>query len=474
MSHHLFGVIMKKIIIYGMLIISAVSLALMGFQCSSAEMTSAKLYVQRKEYQNAEVQLQKELAKNPKNEEAWFLLGQIRVEEKNYRGAKDAFTKTLEISPKHKKEVESQVLAMWGRTFNEGVDKLNKAEKPEDFDGAIEAFKLAVYLQPDSAVNQQNLGLSYYKKGDFDSAVVPLTIAFEQNKSIFAIKILSNMYLNQANEYKSKFIEQNRESMDLKKNLDQIREKIKAADVKYFIGQPESVNQETKGKGKKAVVVKELWSYPKYNLVVTVEGDFVSAVKYSTPYIAPIDSSNFYLAVKEFDKAIDVLKKAIAVYPEDAEISENLMNAFIGAERNDEARQLLVARVKKFPDSKYDRYNYGVFLLKDNEFEKSIGEFKAVLDIDSTFSAAIYNLAATYVNWGVAEQDRLKKEGKVDDKSYQEKYTRAIPYLEKVLTEKPNDVQIWELLGQVYANLGNAKKAAEAYDKADSIRQGKN
>jgi tetratricopeptide (TPR) repeat protein len=466
---------MKKIIIYGMLIISAVSLALMGFQCSSAEMTSAKLYVQRKEYQNAEVQLQKELAKNPKNEEAYFLLGkEVYYVQTRYKEMADVLRKALTIAPTHKKDIEGLILQSWINTFNAGVDKLNKAEKPEDFDEAIEAFKLGIYLEPDSATNQQNLGLSYFKKGDFDSAVVPLTIAFEQGKSMYAVKILSNMYLNHADEYKSKFTEQNRESMDLKKNLDQIREKIKAADVKYFIGQPEAVNQETKGKGKKAVVVKELWSYPKYNLVVTVEGEFVSGVKYTAPYVAPIDSSNFYLAVKEFDKAIDVLKKAIAVYPEDAEISEKLMNAFIGAERNDEARQLLIARVKKFPDSKYDRYNYGVFLLKDNEFEKSIGEFKAVLDIDSTFSAAIYNLAATYVNWGVAEQDRLKKEGKTEDKSFQEKYTKAIPYLEKVLTEKPNDVQIWELLGQVYANLGNAKKATEAYDKADSIRQGKN
>ena len=54
---------MKKFIIYGMLVISAASLALMGFQCSSAEMTSAKLYIQRKEFQNAEAQLLKEVAK---------------------------------------------------------------------------------------------------------------------------------------------------------------------------------------------------------------------------------------------------------------------------------------------------------------------------------------------------------------------------------------------------------------------------
>ena len=51
-------------------------------------------------------------------------------------------------------------------------------------------------------------------------------------------------------------------------------------------------------------------------------------------------------------------------------------------------------------------------------------------------------------------------------KSYQEKFRKAAPFLEQVISEKPNDVQILELLGQVYANLGEAEKAKAVYDKA--------
>ncbi len=465
---------MKKFIIYGMLIISAASLAIMGFQCSSAEMTSAKLYIQRKEFQNAEVQLQKELAKNPKNEEAWYMLGQIRVELKDYKGMKDAFVKALEVAPMHKKEIEGQTLAIWGRMFNQGVEEINKAEDTEGFDKAIESFKLASYVLPESLINYQNIGLAYYRKGDVDSAIEPLTMSAEKGKSIIAIKVLSNIYLVRANELKSKFTEQNREAMEEMKNLESIKERIKAADVKYYLGQPTTVNKETKGKGKKAVVVRETWLYAKYNLTVTIEGDMVSSVKYATPYKIPIDSTNHRQSIVEFGKAIEALKKGSALYPEDPEISENLMNSYIGAERNEEARRLLDARVIKYPNSKYDNYNLGVFLLKDNKFEESVNAFLRVVEIDPAFSAAVYNLAATYVNWGVAEQERLRNEKKEDDKSYQEKYRIAVPYLEKVIVEKPNDVQIWELLGQVYANLGQAEKATQAYNKADSIRQGKN
>ncbi|MDP1676710.1 MAG: hypothetical protein Q8L88_07555 [Bacteroidota bacterium] len=465
---------MKKFIIYGMLVISAASLALMGFQCSSAEMTSAKLYINRKEFTNAEVQLMKEVAKNPKNEEAWYLLGQIRFELKNYTGMKDAFVKAKEVGSKFKKEVEGQTLATWARLFNQGVEELNKAEDSTGFNAAIETYKLASYVLPESTINHQNLGLAYYRKGDFDNAIPPLTIALDKANSLFAVKILSGIYLTRASELKSKFTEQNRAAIDEMKNLGQIREKIKAVDVKYFIGDPSNIDKETKGKGKQAVVVKENWKYNKYNLTVVIEGELVTSVKYTTPYVAPIDSSSHKLSLVEYDKAIEVLKKGSASYPEDAEISESLMNSYIGAERNAEARVLLDERVRKYPDSKFDHYNLGVFLLKDNKYEESVNEFKSVLVIDPEFSSATYNLAATYVNWGVAEQERLKKEKKDEDKSYQEKFKLAIPFLEKVIETKPNDVQILELLGQVYANLGNVEKANAAYKKADDIRQEKN
>lgn len=465
---------MKRFIIYGMLVISAVSLALMGFQCSSAEMTSAKLYINRKEFTNAEVQLLKEVAKNPKNEEAWYYLGQVRFELKNYAGMKDAFVKAKDAGSKFKKEIDGQILATWGRLFNQGVEELNKAEDSTGFDVAIESYKLASYVLPESTINQQNLGLAYYRKGDFENAIPPLTIALEKLNSLFAVRILSGIYLVRANEYKTKFIDQNKATIEELKNLGQIKEKIKAVDVKYFIGEPSSVDKETKGKGKQAIVIKENWKYNKYNLTVVIEGDLVSGVKYAVPYNVPIDSSNHRLSIAEYEKAIEVLKKGSAVYPEDAEISESLMNAYIGAEKNAEARVLLDDRVKKYPDSKFDHYNLGVFLLKDSKYEESVNEFKSVLDIDPEFSSATYNLAATYVNWGVADQERLKKEKKDDDKSYQEKFKLAIPYLEKVIETKPNDVQILELLGQVYANLGNVEKANAAYKKADDIRQGKN
>ena len=306
------------------------------------------------------------------------------------------------------------------------------------------------------------------------NAATQLTIAFEQGKDTLAAKLLGRIYLDSGNVLKTKFMDDNREVFESMKNLASIHEKMKTADISYLLG--DSLIKISKPEKPKKHDTRETWRIDKYHLTLSVEDGIVTQMKYDDdkPYSPAIDSTKFNAAVEQFDKAVTTMKKAQAMFPENEEISENLMNAYIGAERNAEARALLVERVKKYPDSKYDHYNLGVFFLKDSLFSDAIKEFKTVLTIDSTFSAAVYNLAATYVNWGVVEEAQLKAAGKEDDLSFKEKFKMALPYLESVVVEKKNDIQMWELLGQVYANLNMKDKALQAYDKADAIRQGKN
>lgn len=478
---------MKAIVTWGLLVIAAIGLLTTGFQCSSAELTSARLYIQRKDYQNAETQLKKEVEKNPKSEEGYFLLGQVRYELNDFKGMKDAFASAMSVGQTHKKDIDNLLLSAWGRLFNKGVEEINKAQDAAGFDAAAQTFKEAAYVMPDSLVNQRNIGLAYYRKSQFDKnateqAIAPLTEAFEKGKDALAARILGGIYMTRASEDKTKFTEANRETIESMKKLENIREKMKASDVKYYLGQPTTVNKAPlPKKAKKTDVQKEEWIYDQYKLTVGVEGDVVTSLKYAQPYKPAIDSSMYFAAVQGFSKAVDIYKKAQVLFPDDQEISENLMNSYIGAERNDEARKLLNERVQKYPESKYDHYNLGVFLLKDGEYEGAVNQFRTAYTLDSTMSSALYNLAASYVNWGVSIAENLKKanEGKPEKEQKtsdepKEKFRMAIPYLEKVVATKTDDVPMLELLAQVYANLGQPDKAKAYYEKADAARQGKN
>ncbi len=465
---------MRRLIPLGILAIAVAFIVTTGFQCSSAELTSARLYIQRKDYPKAVEQLEKEVAKNPKSEEGYFLLGEVQAELKDYKKMKDAFDKALAIAPTHQKEIKGHELSVWGHLFNQGVEAINNASDSTGYGTAIDLFTTAIYVLPESTLTYRNLGLAYYRASMIDNAIASFTTAFDKAQDNLACRLLGRIYLDSATVLKSRFTDTNRDAFTAIKNLASIHEKMKAADAKYILGEPSSVKnlEPEKKKKKSAAEVKEEWSYAQYNLTLTVEGDIVAAMKYSTPYAPKIDSTDYRLAIDLYNKAVDILKKGIQLFPEDAEISENLMNSYIGAERNEEARQLLVARVKKYPDSKFDHYNLGVFFLKDSNYVDAIDQFKEAFRVDSTFDNALYNLAAAYVNWGVAEQEKAKEEGK-EDAGYKEKFKLALPYLEQVVKKKDSDVQMWELLGQVYANLNQQDKAMEAYKKADEIREGK-
>ena len=70
---------MKTSSLFTLIALGVVYLMVTGFQCGSAESTSAKLYMQRKEWDAAELSLAKEVENNPANSEAWYYLGQVRL-----------------------------------------------------------------------------------------------------------------------------------------------------------------------------------------------------------------------------------------------------------------------------------------------------------------------------------------------------------------------------------------------------------
>ena len=68
---------MKKLI--ALFAIFSMVFGLIAFQCSSTELTSAKLYIQQKNFDRALDVLQKEVEKNPQSDEGFYLLGYIHI-----------------------------------------------------------------------------------------------------------------------------------------------------------------------------------------------------------------------------------------------------------------------------------------------------------------------------------------------------------------------------------------------------------
>jgi len=177
---------MKRYLPGAMLLIAAVYLSSTGFQCGSAETTSAKLYMQQKQWQKAEESLVKEVTKNPKDEEAWYLLGAVRLETKNFQGMNEAYTRALALSDAHKNEITRNRLALWGILYNDAVGYYNRGrDTAAYYDSALVRFNMAIALEPDSSSTYYVTALANYAKKDYEGARRNLQTAVQKNPAFF-------------------------------------------------------------------------------------------------------------------------------------------------------------------------------------------------------------------------------------------------------------------------------------------------
>ena len=387
---------MKKIVI--VISILSMALGLSAFDCSSAELTGAKMYIAQKHYDKAKESLVKEVSKNPLNDEAWYYLGYIYGEEDSTNAMKNAFDKSLSVSKKYEKDIDQYEKYMWQTSFNKGVTAFNQAVKATkqdsmkiEFEKAAEYFKTSMVCQPDSIIGYENLVSVYMNLGKHEDALPVL-------------EKLINMK-----------------------------------------GAPAS-------------------SYAELGQILNFKGAQLFDTYRTSKVVS--DSTG---AMDNFSKAIDVLKKGESVYPTDSDILMQLGNAYYSRGELDFALARFKELVEKNPNNKDFHYAYGVVLMKGKDYPAATEQLEKAVTMDEKNTDAIYNLAAAYINWGnMLRDEAVKKES--DDKSYQEKFKLAAPYLEKYLSIKPEDSRVWFSLGQVYANMGEKDKAEAAFKKAEQYK----
>ncbi len=182
------------------------------------------------------------------------------------------------------------------------------------------------------------------------------------------------------------------------------------------------------------------------------------------------DKQDSIKAMNYYKDAVKVLEEGKSKYPNDPNILNDLSAAYVSAKMMDVAMKSFAEAVEKQPDNKDYHYNYGVLLLGAKKYEEAVKQFEEALRIDPNYENALYNIGVAYIKWGMAIRDEAVNSGNEDDLSYQEKFKKALPYIEKYLELKPDDAAIWDALGKIYANLGETEKSKEAFKKADQYR----
>ncbi|MBI4548974.1 MAG: tetratricopeptide repeat protein [Ignavibacteriae bacterium] len=199
---------MARSLVVIFLVIVVCSLTFTGFQCGSSEMTSAKLYIQRQDWEAAERSLLKEIQNNPNNAEAWYLLGDTRARLANYRGMLDAVTSSLKLSKEYEERIKVVKLFGWQQALNEGVNRYNQSVKASPDSAAmlrqqaIDSYKLVIEINSDSVITYQNMAIAQHAHGNYDEEIVYLKKALERKKDPQFVTYLINAYLQKGSDAK--------------------------------------------------------------------------------------------------------------------------------------------------------------------------------------------------------------------------------------------------------------------------------
>jgi tetratricopeptide (TPR) repeat protein len=187
-------------------------------------------------------------------------------------------------------------------------------------------------------------------------------------------------------------------------------------------------------------------------------------------------------AKAEFVKASDAFEQLYKADPGSPENIRMLIDAL--AQSGDNERALSITRdcIARDPGSRVCHYAYGVYLLQEKDFDNASKEFENVLALDPQSTDQIqqdaqYNLGVTYLNWGVSmksEAEKKAESGKkgrdaVINESYKEKFRASLPHLEESIKVRQNDADLWQRLGQVYANLNMVEKSKNAFEQFDKL-----
>lgn len=191
---------MKKVLIS--LSILSMVLGFTAFECASAELTGAKMYINQKQYEKAKETLLKEVEKNPKSDEGWFLLGGLYSEEGNIPEMLKAFDKSLSISKKFELQIIDYKKYTWQTSFNKGVSFFNNAVKttaPDSmkmfFEKAIDQFNNSIACEPDSSIGYENVAASYLNMGKTDESIPVLEKLVSMGKPAFSFARLGQIFL---------------------------------------------------------------------------------------------------------------------------------------------------------------------------------------------------------------------------------------------------------------------------------------
>ncbi|MBK0381845.1 tetratricopeptide repeat protein [Pedobacter sp. SD-b] len=188
--------------------------------------------------------------------------------------------------------------------------------------------------------------------------------------------------------------------------------------------------------------------------------------------------ATIYLTKTDTANALKVIEEGRAKHPEFMTLIYDELNIYIN--RGQAAQQIskIENAISKDPKNKTLYFVAGIAYSANKDLAKAEESYKKALEIDPSYTDAIYNLAVIYINKGndfINQANKLPNnkasEAKYNSlkKSFETELANALPLLEKARELNPKDVNVLTTLREVYIKLNKLDKAAEVKKALDQM-----
>ncbi len=479
-----------------------VTLAFEFVGCGAADVQSAKLYRQRRDYPSADRMLLKAVTEDPTNDEAWYLYAENLNDLKEYEKIATIIDTAMLYSTTHREELRVLKHNTWIQLYNGGLGAYNANPDNKDAQqSAIGYLESAKKLEPDQPETYELLGQVYYSAGD-------------------TAKGLEN-YLDEINQVSASYDQGVAMGLMLRLSPDAVERAVGGAPAKkqtVSLGASDSAlvyvypSKQTYVYFERQIKPPHAWELTGWRVTSSdVEGmqplrvstqsyEFVANNYYQKGLAAQHTDKN--AANAQFEKAIPLLMTLQQIDPANDFASAAIPDIYTRMERTDKAKQEYERILADHP-SKEMYISYGTLLMKSNDYQGAIGAYQKALALAPSDESALYNIAAAYKNWAAADQ-------KADKKSdYKNELLQSTDYFEKLrainktdpstlmnlvenydilgmkdkvlslvtdleslkTTDAGNTHEYWDLMGRVLARANRPQESADAYKKSDELKQ---
>jgi predicted Zn-dependent protease len=192
-----------------------------------------------------------------------------------------------------------------------------------------------------------------------------------------------------------------------------------------------------------------------------------------TPYY---QISQSYLETGDTLKAEELLKSLPDKFPGDKNINLQLIDLYIKAGNNDEALKYIAIAKADDPENYSLYFAEGIIYLNQLKYDEAIAGLTRSVELKSDLYDSQYGLGAAYIN--KASDMFVKANDIMDVNKYNaaieeamKVFSKALPYMEKALELKPDDIYAMRSLKELYYRLKMTDKYNDIKAKLDVIEK---